>query len=254
MNNLNIENINKELSYKEFVQRESNLPRAPYDPELEFYSLIRLGDEKKVKELCQQKFMDKPGLGILSNNPLTNIRYHFVITTAMIARYCIQGGMEVALAYSLSDFYIQKADNSSSSREVSDLHPVMCLDYTRRMRALRKSKICSRPVSICMDYIYDNLHTRITLNTLAKHADLSPSYLSRLFHTETGVTVSDYIQQKKIETAQNMLLYSSYTPSDIAAILAFPSQSYFTEIFRKRTGMTPVKYRDCHFRNLELKI
>ena len=250
---MNIKNIKKELSYREFVHRESDLSRAPYDPELEFYSLIRLGDEKRVKELCQQKLMDKPGLGILSDNPLTNLRYHFVITTAMVARYCIQGGMEVALAYSLSDFYIQKADKSSSPQEVSALHPVMCLDYTRRMKTLRKSKICSRPVSVCMDYIYDHLHTRITLDTLAKQVNLSPSYLSRLFHRETGMTISDYIQQKKIETAQNMLLYSSYSPADIAAILAFPSQSYFTEIFHQKTGTTPVKYRSTHFHNLELK-
>ena len=49
-------------------------------------------------------------MGKLSENKLQNIRYHFVVTTAMIARYCVHNGMEQEKAYGLSDFYILKMD------------------------------------------------------------------------------------------------------------------------------------------------
>lgn len=245
--------IKKELFYKEFIQREHNILRAPYNPELEFYSIIKSGNISKIRSLCQERLLDKPGLGTLSDNSLQNMKYHFVITIALVARYCIEGGMELSTAYSLSDFYIQKADRCKTPEEVSDLHPIMCEDYTKRMRNLRKQKICSKHIADCIDYIYDHLHTRITIHDLSGYVNLNPSYLSRLFKKETGMTVSAYIQNKKIETAQNMLIYSDYTLSQISSTLAFPSQSYFTEIFHKRTGMTPTKYRALYFRNTEIR-
>lgn len=242
----------KELIYREFVQRENNFLHAPYNPELEFYSVIKSGDIEKTRELCEESLLDKKGLGTLSENTLRNYKYHFVITTALVARYCIEGGMELPTAYSLSDFYIQKADRCTTIEDVAALHPDMCMDYAKRMRNMRKHKICSKPIAICVDYICDNLHTRITIKTLSELVNLNESYLSRLFKKEVGVTLSDYIQGKKIETAQNMLIYSEYSPSQIATVLAFPNQSYFTEVFHKRTGMTPKKYQELHFRNMKI--
>ena len=243
-------NLKKELIFRDFVQRENNFLHAPYDPELEFYSAIKSGNTTKVKELCKESILTKQGLGTLSKDSLQNMKYHFVIANALIARYCIECGMELTTAYGLSDFYIQKADECTSLDEIAQIHPVMAMDYTARMKNLRKSKICSKPIAVCIDYICDSLHTRIYVETLAELVDLNPAYLSRLFKKEVGVTISQYIQDKKIETAQNMLVYSDYTPAQISSILAFPNQSYFTEIFRKKTGMTPKKYRTLNFRIL----
>ena len=242
----------KELFYKEYIRRENDILRAPYNPELEFYSVIKSGNVKKTAKLCSQPLLKKEGLGTLSDSPLQNIKYHFVITAALIARYCIEGGMNVSTAYNLSDFYIQKADYLKTVKEVSDLHPVMCMDYAKRMQTLRKQKVCSLPIARCIDYIYDHLHTKITLESLSGLVNLSPTYLSRLFKKETGISVSHYIQLKKIQTAENMLVYSDYSAVQIAGILAYPTQSYFTELFKKETGMTPVQYRNTHLRSTEL--
>jgi AraC-like DNA-binding protein len=243
-------NLKKELIFRDFVQRENNFLHAPYNPELEFYSAIKSGNTAKVKELCKESILSKQGLGKLSNDSLQNMKYHFVIANALIARYCIECGMELTTAYGLSDFYIQKADGCISLEDIAQLHPVMTMDYATRMKNLRKSKICSKHIAVCIDYICDSLHTRIYVEKLAELVDLNPAYLSRLFKKEVGVTISQYIQDKKIETAQNMLVYSDYTPAQISSILAFPNQSYFTEIFRKKTGMTPKKYRTLNFRIL----
>lgn len=85
---------------------------------------------KKIKELCHESFQEKKGLGVLSDSPLQNLKYHFTITAAMLARYCIEGGMEVTEAYDLSDYYIHKADLMKSKKrnfrpapaDVSGLH------------------------------------------------------------------------------------------------------------------------------------
>ncbi|WP_029067492.1 AraC family transcriptional regulator [Lachnobacterium bovis] len=239
-------NLKKEQFYKEFIQREEHFFRAPFNPEIEFYNTIKSGDIKKIKELCSDAFINKKGLGTLSSNPLTNMKYHFVITTALTARYCIQGGMDLSTAYGLSDFYIQKMDSCHSIKEISDLHPIMCLDYTKRMQNLRKKNVCSIQVAQSIDYIYENLHSRITVAEIAEHVGLNRSYLSRLFKKEINCSINEYIRNKKIETAKNMLIYSSYKPSEISSLLAFSSQSYFTEIFKKQVGCTPTEFTKHH--------
>ena len=241
-------NIPQELLYQQYVRRELETYRAPYDPEAEFYNYVRQGNTEKVKELCRESFQEKKGLGILSDSPLQNLKYHFAITAAILARYCIEGGMQVTEAYDLSDYYIHKADLMKSKKEISALHQQMCLDYTTRMEKLHRNHACSRPVAQCLEYIYDHLHNRITVPTLAAHAGISPGYLSHLFAKEMGISVSSYIQSKKIETAQNMLCHSDYAISVISTTLAFPSQSYFTSVFREKTGKTPMQYRAEHFR------
>ena len=241
-----------ELVYKEYIERENGILRAPYQPELAFYAAIRSGDIDRVREFCAIPFSGKSGLGKLSGDDLRNLKYHLVITTALVARTCIDGGLDHADAFALSDFYIQKIDLCRSSEEIDALHPALSLAYAKKMRQLRTEKIRSAHIADCAAYIYDHLHTRITVRDLSAHSGLHPNYLSRLFKLQTGLTISAYIRKQKLETAQNMLMYSDYGSAMIASILAFPSQSYFSEIFRKETGMTPGTFRARFFRKTEI--
>ena len=170
----------------------------------------------------------------------------------MIARYCIEGGIDFSLAYTLSDYYILAGDNCKSIEELSTLHSSMIIDYTNRMNSLHHTKLYSKHISDSIDYIYNHLHTRITVATLADHIGLSPAYLSRLFKEETDMSISEYIRRKKLETAKSMLAYSDYSLSNISSILAFPSHSYFTETFRKAFKLTPSEYRSKNYKRLHL--
>lgn len=240
-------NTNSNSLYKKYLNYESETSRAPYQPELGFYDAIRNGDIKKVQLHCSEPFAEKTGLGILSYNALQNIKYHFAITVALITRYCIDGGMDFSIAYSISDYYILSADQARTLDEISRLHRVMCMDYAKKMQDISKHNMYSKHISDCIDYINDNLNTRITVSSLAAYINISSSYLSRLFKQEVSMSVSEYIQHKKLEVAKNMLQYSEYSISEISTYLAYPSHSYFTEVFRKSTKMTPMSYRTAHY-------
>lgn len=237
----------KKISYQEFLHREYEIFHAPYQPEIDFYETIRSGDIKKLTGLLKEPFHKKEGFGVLSNDPLLNLKYHLTITTAMIARYCISSGMSVAESYTLSDYYIRLSDEAGSPEEISEIHDEMCRHYARRMKDITRNVITSKAVNICINYIYEHLHTRITIETLSEISGLSCNYLSRLFKKETGYTVSAYIQTKKLETAKSMLSDSDYSIAEISASLAFPSQSYFTNLLKKDCGFTPKQYRDRYF-------
>ena len=234
--------ISKEWVYREYINRENMIIHAPYEPEMEFYSYVKSGDLDKVNSYLKRDFTAIQGLGKLSDNEIRNFRYHFIITAAMVSRACIDAGLSLEQAYSLSDFYIQKVDKINTLKEIDALHKSMVVDYTKLMKKTKASSIYSKPVVHCINYIYSHLHMRITLESLAGEVSLSPGYLSRLFKKEMGMSVSQYISMQKIETAKNMLRYSDYSPASIASILGYPSQSYFTECFRKATGVTPKRF------------
>ena len=165
-------NIPQELLYQQYVRRELETYRAPYDPELEFYSYVRQGNTEKVKELCRESFR-KRSLGILSDSPLQNLKYHFAITAAMLARYCIEGGMEVTEAYDLSDYYIHKADLMKSKKEISTLHPQMCLDYTTRMEKMHRIM----PAPVRLPSVWNISMIIYIIVSLSQRSPLMPAYL-----------------------------------------------------------------------------
>lgn len=242
-------NLRSEWYQQELEKSEESLAHRPLEEEYSFYQAVSSGDMKFVQENCDiHAFTNPEGMGILSTNPLRNIKYHFIVTVAMITRRCVESGMELEQAYRLSDFYILKMDSCSTVEEISQLHSEMSLDYTGKMLLLKKSNVISKSVILCMDYIYNHINSRITIDELADYTELSPSYLSRLFKKELGISISDYICQKKIEKAENLLKYSDYSLVEIANYLAFSSQSHFIQTFKKAVGLTPKKYRDYHYR------
>lgn len=242
-------NLQKEWQHQELQDAEDSLTHRPLEEEYAFYHAVSSGDIDFVQENCRQHAFSNPnGMGVLSTDPLTNMKYHFVVAVAMIVRHCVEAGMELERAYRLSDFYILKVDACTSISAVCRLHERMSLDYTGKMLLLKKESIISKPVILCMDYIYSHLNSRITIEELADYTNLSPSYLSRLFKKELGVAISNYISEKKIEKAQHLLKYSDYSFIEIANYLAFSSQSHFIQTFKKSVGLTPKKYRDKFYR------
>lgn len=236
-------NENGEWIYREYINREMLLVHAPYESEMDFYTAVKSGDEERVRDFLKEPFSATPGLGVLSDDRLRNFKYHFTIAVAMISRTCIDAGLPHEKAYSLSDFYIQKVDRMKELADIDRLHDEMVMEYTRLMSDLRVENVPSKNIARCINHIYSHLHMRITLPELAKVAGVSESHLSRSFKKETGMSVSEYIEHQKLETAKNMLRYSDYSIGEISAILGFPSQSYFTERFAKKTGTTPHKWK-----------
>lgn len=242
-------NLRAEWFQEELRKSEESLSHRPLEEEYYFYQAVSSGDMDFVEKNCRENTFTNPeGMGILSANSLTNLKYHFVVTVAMVTRRCVEAGMELEQAFRLSDFYILKMDSCTSIDAISRLHTQMVLDYTRKMILVKKNNFLPKPIVLCMDYIYSNINRRITVEELARHADLSPSYLSRLFKKELNVSISDYICEMKVEKAQHLLRYSDYTLIEIANYLAFSSQSHFIQTFKKLVGVTPKKYRDHYYR------
>ena len=117
--------------------------------------------------------------------------------------------------------------------------------HNEEYRSERKNLIPSK-IPEAINYIQTNLSGDITVEELARRANLSTDYFSRSFYRHTGLRPLQFINQKRIERAQFLILTTNFTFAEIAAETGFESLSYFSRIFKTVTGQTPGFYRDNH--------
>ena len=240
-------NIAGKLTQTLFDQRENDIYHLPYDHELLFYDAVKTGDIDTVRK--QMLPLTSESLGFLSKDPLRNLQYHFIITAAFITRFCMEGGVDSELAYTLSDLYIQRVDICKSCEEVTALHKEMIFDLTKRMHELQFENAFSKNIVICIDYINSHLQTRFSIPELASVLRLHPNYLCTIFKKETGTTLTQFIRAQRINAAKNLLKYSEYSCLDIGNYLVFSSHSHFISTFKKEVGLTPQAYRNKYYRH-----
>jgi Transcriptional regulator containing an amidase domain and an AraC-type DNA-binding HTH domain len=92
-------------------------------------------------------------------------------------------------------------------------------------------------------FIRENIDQKITVGQLASVSCLSEDHFIRLFRQEIRQTPIDYINRKKIEKAQLLMVVKNQTMKDIAYTLSFENVSYFNRLFKKMVGKTPSEYR-----------
>lgn len=220
--------------------------RLAYERELEFYNAVKQGDLKKLKKIMVP--LEDERLGILSKNPLRNLKYHLITTIALITRFCIEGGLPLNIAYSLSDTYIQQLDLATTPEMISFLHRDLIYDYATKMKELRSTPGISQAIKRTIDYIVDNIQKRITLEKVSKAVGINRTYLCELFKKETGTSIQRYITKLKIEGAANMLAYEDFSILEISDYFSFSSSSHFCSVFKKETGLSPNAYRRANYR------
>ena len=234
--------LQENLAKEQLFLRENEFFHSPLDVERRFYDSVRRGDTKSVWELYRP--LGGEGFGVLSSDKLLNLKYHMVVAIAFITRYCVDGGMDFETAFSMSDLVIRDLDSCTTQEQVQRLHKDAIGEFTNRMSIIANKPVpYSQPVLRAMEFIFANLNRPFTISEMSGKIGVTSSYLSRLFHRETGCTLQAYILKKRVEEAAKMLLYSEYGAADIAQFLAFSSHSHFISAFKKEYGLTPRQYR-----------
>jgi YesN/AraC family two-component response regulator len=93
-------------------------------------------------------------------------------------------------------------------------------------------------------YIESHYSSALSIDTIAADLYFSPNYLNYIFKTETGETIFEYISNYRIELAKSYLLDSKTRLYEICEKLGYSHSAYFSNVFRKYTGLTPKEYRE----------
>lgn len=108
---------------------------------------------------------------------------------------------------------------------------------------VKRSGSAADAVALVCDYIDANPQLSLTLEELARIAHFSPSYLSRIFREQKGVTISAYITQKRLENAKYLLIHSKMDVRTVAAHCGFQTVSHFNRVFKQEASLSPLEFR-----------
>ena len=99
------------------------------------------------------------------------------------------------------------------------------------------------PVKRALEYIHANFRQELLLSDVADAVHLNKSYLSQLFQKSVNVPYSKYLEDLRLKEAKKLLRTTNMPASEIAELVGFSSQNYFTKVFKNRVGISPIKYR-----------
>ena len=98
-------------------------------------------------------------------------------------------------------------------------------------------------VKRALDYIDSRYNDNITLEDVINYLNINKSYFCTLFKKETGKTFTEYLNRIRIEKSKSMLLEENSSILDIALSVGFSNQNYFSILFRRYTGLSPIQFR-----------
>ena len=183
---------------------------------------------------------------VYSNYDINSIKARMLEMLVILSRATIEAGADTNEIFRLSESYILEIERSNDVDQLA----VWISDIVRRfiIQAFDLAQVKhSDVVYKVTNYIKKNCHEKLTLDTLAREVYLSKSYLSSIFKAETGVSLTEYIANVRIEKSKRLLTSEGIAISEIALACGFKDQSYFSKVFKKETGISPKKFRKNYF-------
>ena len=237
--------VKGQISSVIFEHQEQELPHNPYDQEVRELDSIRHGDVEMFNRSLAETYRGE--VGQLAKNQVRQAKNIAICVIALASRAAISGGMIPEEAFSMVDGYIMKIEDMNNAVKIDSMMRQAEYEFAECVAKIHKNQQKNEQknelVEWTKNYIYQNLHSDIVIGEIGQKIGVNTSYLSDLFHKVEGTTIQQYICKEKIRLAENMLRYSDYEVKEIASYLSFCSQSYFGNIFRQQTGMTPARYR-----------
>lgn len=128
------------------------------------------------------------------------------------------------------------------SKEALDEYTEMILDHVREKISAHKMGTSYRVVTRVINYINEHYAEEISLNELAEKEGVSVTYLSILIKDEVGISFIRYLTNVRMEHAKE-LLKRGYRVNEVSGMVGYNNYRYFTNVFKKETGLTPMEYK-----------
>lgn len=233
---------------EEVWQREAFQRNHTYLEEEKLFSCIREGNVAYLKQHGDDIELPHP---ILLDDVKKNEEYMAVTGISLAARAAVEGGVSSKEAFLYNDLFLKKVAACRNIQEINQVHRECYLQMARLVRNRRKKETAlNRHVEECKKAVITRRFEQISIDGLAEAVGISREYLQKLFKQYEGVSLTEYITDKKLEAACNMLVFSGRKISEIADQLHFGSVSHFSLVFKRKKGLSPKEYRQKHQRTV----
>lgn len=156
-----------------------------------------------------------------------------------------KSGLSVVTIDEITQRNVHKMSQNDFLNHGTSLIAEMILELTQAVADYKKNTAGLSPaVKKTVEFIQLNYSQNITMEDLTHHVGYSASHLSKCFKEETGLTITEYIAQKRCEKAADLLKNSDLAIQEIGNYVGYPDNNYFARIFKKQFGQSPSAYRN----------
>lgn len=212
-----------------------------YAVEAELLQAVSQGQTHKAEVILTN--MSTSTMEQRTNDSLRNLKNYSIIMNTLLRKAAENGAVHPYHIDRLSSDFARKIELTTSEESCSKLQKDMIRKYCLLVKN-HSMKGYSLLIQKVITRIDSDLTADLSLNAIANALNVNPSYLSSQFKKETGSTLTDYVNRKKVEHAILLLNSTPLQIQTIASHCGIPDVNYFTKIFKKYIRKTPKEYRD----------
>lgn len=235
-----MDNIYKKLELSMANNRFTSYVHPSYELERKLIvSMQMLDKEESTKILHEINSLERAHL---SKQPINSLKYSLVGSCTIFTRAVIEAGLDTETAFMLSDYYINLIDEAKTRQETEALEYKMLNDFIQVLKT-NKEYIYNSMINHVIYYIRKHIEEPLTLQELASYVNVHPNYLSSSFKKQVGKTLTEYIDEQKINAIKIYMHNTNLSINEISSTFNFNYVSYFSSFFKKHTGLTPMEYK-----------
>ena len=212
-----------------------------YDYENELMEAVARGQEHKI-DVMFSRFSSMPFEKRMTD-PVKNVRHYIIVMNTLLRKAAEQGGVHPVYLDKISSEYAIKIESISTITNVQNMMSEMFHTYCRLVKK-HSLKNYSPAVGKIITIVEADLTADLSLNALATTLNVSASYLSTLFKKETGKTLTDYVNSRRVEYAKKLLKTTNLQIQTVAGLCGIDDVHYFSKMFKNMVGLTPKGFRE----------
>ena len=214
--------------------------RYPVQKERELIALIAKGDK-----INSQKVLNEI-LGFIfftNGNDVPRIRIRVQELVVLLSRAALEGGASIEEVFGLNNNYLLQLQRMN---DVDDIAAWLARilkrfsDCVFNLKSVKHADLIQKAIH----FMNANYGRKIGLQDVADHVHMSPSHFSKVFKDEMGKSFVDYLGGVRIDKSKILLRERNIPLIDVAGMVGFDDQSYFSKVFKRFTGQSPGRYRE----------
>lgn len=201
---------------------------------------VKKGDYKQVKNTIEELYFNDIR-GFMQFNYLKHVN---AVLLGYIFELCNEYGIKYNEIFDCDYIPVEIVDNLNSIEEIVEW---FCNVFEKIINVYANSVTetkYSRNVRDAIDYINSYYHHKISLDDIAQSIGIHSVYLSKIFKQETGKNIIEYIREKRIKEAKELLISTNYKIYEIAEKLGYKYVQHFNNDFYKITNQSPSEFRE----------
>ena len=238
--------IKSDYYSSEHIEPENReLLEQRYELENQLMQAVASGSLEKIQFFITGEFPMKLEQRFTSR--LRSDKNYLIILNTLLRKAAESGSVHPLYLDDISSQFAWKIEQITNEEEMRRLYKEMIRKYCLTVKSY-SVKGYSPIIRKVLDHVNLSFSEDLSLKSLSEQFSISSTYLSALFKKETGSTLTEYINKKRIEHSIFLLNTTDWRVQTIATACGIDDLNYFTRIFKKYMGRTPSEYRSMLLR------